>query len=235
MAWLSEWATQIMNAVSQGSLPALLGLFLIAAVMEIGVPIPFILDSTILFVSLSQGFISFPVLLVVMVLFAGRFVGASILYWAGRLLGGFFLKWLEKRRPQVTDRINSVSRRLNQSPPLVPAGAGPITRLLAALSVIFRVPMVILLARFTPGLLTVSSLAAGGICLNYRSFVLGLGLSSILADGLVLTVGYLSSQGLKILGFTPANWQLIIGVALLIPLGWAIFFTLKKRRGSKDK
>jgi membrane protein DedA with SNARE-associated domain len=224
-----------MTAVSQGSLPALLGLFLIAAVMEIGLPIPFVLDSTILFVSLSQGFISFPVFSVILVLFLGRFVGSSILYWAGRLLGGFFLKWLKKRRPKVTDRIANFSNRLNQPPLPVAAGTGRVSRVFATLVSTLRVPLIIVMARFTPGLLTVSSIAAGGICLNYWSFVLGIGLSSILADSLVLAVGYMASLGLEVLGVTPSVWQLVIGITVIIPLGWAIFFLIQRRRRGKAK
>jgi len=48
----------------------------------------------------------------------------------------------------------------------------------------------IVIARFTPGLLTVSSIAAGGICENYGAFVLGIALSSIIADVMVLAVGF---------------------------------------------
>ncbi len=221
-----------MTAVSQGSLLALLGLILIAAVMEIGVPIPFILDSTLLFVSLYAGFISLPTLLVVFALFVGRFIGSSILYWLGRLFSDALIKWLKKRWPKVSDRLSYLSNKLSQPAPLVDAGTRSTSRLLPRYSWTFRVPLTIVLARFTPGLLTVSSVAAGGISLHYGTFVLGIGLSSIIADGLVLTIGFLASLGLKILGVTPSVWQLVIGLTILISLGWGIFFLVKRRRRS---
>jgi membrane protein DedA with SNARE-associated domain len=229
---LDQWATQIMIAVSQGSLLALLGLILIAAVMEIGLPIPFVLDSSLLFVSLYAGFISLPTLLVVLALFVGRFIGSSILYWLGRLFSGVFIKWLNKRWPKVSDRISYLSDKLNQPAPSVAASTRLTSRLLPRYSSTFRVPLTIVIARFTPGMLTVSSVAAGGICLRYGAFVVSIGLSSIIADGLVLTVGFLASFGLKILGVTPSVWQLVIGLTILIFLGWGIFFLVKRRRQS---
>ena len=229
MSALSEWATQIMSAVSHGHMLALLGLILIAAVMEVGVPIPFVLDSTILFVAVNEGFVSFPIILVVMVLFLGRFLGSSILYMLGRLLGSIFLKWLKKRWPKVTDRIEDFSKRLNQPQQAVDPGRGFASRFWSRLSATLRIPLIIVVARFTPGLLTVSSIAAGTICESYWIFVLGVGLQSILADGLILTVGYLASQGLKVLGVTPSVWQLVIGLAILVPVGWGIFFLAKRR------
>jgi membrane protein DedA with SNARE-associated domain len=235
MSALSEWATQIMTAVSHGHMLALLGLILIAAVMEVGVPIPFVLDSTILFVAINDGFVSFPILLVVLVLFLGRFLGSSILYWLGRLLGSIFLKWLKKRWPKVTDRIDDFSTRLNQPQQTGRLRRGLASRVWARLSATLRIPLIIVIARFTPGLLTVSSIAAGTICESYWIFVLGIGLQSILADGLILTVGYLASQGLKILGVTPSVWQLVIGLAILVPLGWGIFFLAKRRLQRKPK
>jgi membrane protein DedA with SNARE-associated domain len=235
MSALSEWATQIMTAVSHGHMLALLGLILIAAVMEVGMPIPFVLDSTMLFVALNEGFVSFPILLVVLVLFLGRFLGSSILYWLGRLLGSFFIKWLRKRWTKVADRIENFSKRLNQPQQTGYSGRGFGSRFWARLAATLRIPLIIVIARFTPGLLTVSSIAAGTICESYWIFVLGIGLQSILADGLILTVGYLANQGLKILGVTPSVWQLVIGLAVLVPVGWGIFFMAKRRLQRKPK
>jgi membrane protein DedA with SNARE-associated domain len=227
---LDQWATQIMTAASLGSLLALLSLILIAAVMEIGLPIPFVIDSSLLFVSLYAGFISFPTLLVVLALFGGRFIGSSILYWIGRLFSDGFTKWLKKRWPKVSDRILYLSDKLSQPAPPVVAGNKLTPRLLPRYSSTFRVPLTIVMIRFTPGLLTVSSVAAGGISMRYGAFVLGIGLSSIIADGLVLIVGFLASFGLKIMGVTPSVWQLVIGLTILISLGWGIFFLVKRRR-----
>jgi membrane protein DedA with SNARE-associated domain len=188
-----------------------------------------------LFVALNDGFVSFPIVLVVLVLLLGRFLGSSILYWLGRSLGSIFLKWLKKRWPKVTDRIEYFSARLNQPQQIGPSGKGFASRFWARLSATLRIPLIIVIARFTPGLLTVSSIAAGTICESYWIFVLGIGLQSILADGLILTVGYLASQGLKILGVTPSVWQLVIGLAVLVPLGWGIFFVAKRRIKRKPK
>jgi membrane protein DedA with SNARE-associated domain len=226
---LDQWATQIMTAVSQGSLLALLGLVLIAGVMEIGLPVPFVLDSTLLFVSLYAGFISLPTLLVVLALLVGRLIGSSILYWLGRLFSGVFVKWLNRRWPRVSDRISYLSDKLNQPAPSVGADPRLASRSFARYSLSFRVPLTIVIARFTPGMLSVSSVAAGAICLRYGAFVISIGLSSIIADGIVLTVGLLATFGLKILGLTPSVWQLVIGLTISISLGWGIFFLVKRR------
>jgi len=230
MSALTQWATPIITAVSTGSFLALLGLILVAAIMEIGLPVPFILDSSLLLVALNSGFISLPMLLLILALFVGRLIGSSSLYWLGRLFGGFVIKRIGKRWPKAAVRIANLSYSLNQ--PALPAAPGTrlTSRLLPALSSIFRVPMMIVIARFTPGLLTVSSIAAGGICENYGAFVLGIALSSIIADAMVLAVGFLASHGLRILGVTPPVWQLVIGLVILIYLGWGIFFLVRRRR-----
>jgi membrane protein DedA with SNARE-associated domain len=235
MSSLTEWTTQILDAISSGNLLAMLGFIPIAAIMEIGMPIPFVLDSTLLFVGLHTGFISFPMLLIVIILFIGRFMGASILYWLGRLLGSVFIKWFKKRSPKISDGIAHMSDRLNRPTPPLVAGVRLTSRLLPLLYATFRVPAVIVVARFTPGLLTVSSVAAGGIGVNYGAFVLGIVLSSIIGDILVLGVGFITEHGLTILGITPPIWQLVIGIVILNYLVWSIFFLVRRRRRKQAK
>ena len=230
MSALSEWITRMMTAVAHGQLTALLGLILIAVVMEIGLPVPFVLDSSLIFVAVSDGFLSYTLFLLICVLFIGRLIGSSILYWLGRSLGGAFIKWLSKRWPKLTDRIAGFSRRLNQPAPPAAPGVGLVSHLFSRLSATFRIPLIIVIARFTPGLLTVSSIAAGAICESYWIFILGIAISSVLADGLVLAVGFLASQGLRIMGIKPEVWQLVIGIAVFVSLAWGVFFLIKRKR-----
>jgi membrane protein DedA with SNARE-associated domain len=152
-----------MNSIAEGHLVALAILLLVTALMEVGVPFPFVLDTALLFVGFQTGLLSFQLLLLIITLFLGRLIGSSAIFWLSRLLGGVFINWLEKRSSSLSGKITTLANKLNR-----------------------RASVAIAIARFTPGLLTASSVGAGCIRVKYWYFVLGIGLSSLVSDGIVL-------------------------------------------------
>jgi membrane protein DedA with SNARE-associated domain len=202
----AELLTTAMNSIAEGHLVALAILLLVTALMEVGVPFPFVLDTALLFVGFQTGLLSFQVLLLIITLFLGRLIGSSAIFWLSRLLGGVFINWLEKRSSSLSGKITTLANKLNR-----------------------RASVAIAIARFTPGLLTASSVGAGCIRVKYWYFVLGIGLSSLVSDGIVLMLGFLTQHGLKLLGVTPSVWQLVIGMTLLISLGWGLFFLIRRK------
>ena len=204
---LEELATQVMSTVVKGDLTALATLALITALMEAGLPFPFVLNTALLFVSFDTGLISLPVLMLMITLFLGRLIGSSVIFWLSWWLGGVFTNWMEKRSPSLHDKLTSLADKLNH-----------------------RVPVAVTVARLTPGLLTASSVGAGVIRVNYLFFIFGIGLSSVVADGIVLLLGYLTQNGLKLFGVTPSVWQLVIGLMILISIGWGTYYLIRRRR-----
>jgi membrane protein DedA with SNARE-associated domain len=204
---LEELLAKVMGSIAEGQWAALITLSLISALMEVGLPFPFVLDTALLVAGFEAGLISFEVLFLMIALFLGRLIGSSALFWLSRLLGGVFIRWLEKRSSSLPGKITILANKFRR-----------------------HVPVAIALARFTPGLLTASSVVAGVIRVNYWYFVLGIALSSLLADVIILVLGFLTLHGLKLLGITPTVWQLVIGLMLLISLGWGVFYLIRRRR-----
>jgi len=204
---LEELATQVMSTVVKGDLTALATLALITMLMEAGFPFPFVLNTALLFVSLDAGLISFPVLMLMITLFAGRLIGSSAIFWLSWWLGGIFISWMEKRSPSLHDKLTALAGKLNH-----------------------RIPVMVAVARLTPGLLTASSVGSGIIRVNYIFFIFGIGLSSLVADGIVLLLAYLTQNGLQLFGVTPSVWQLVIGLMVLITLGWGLYYLVRRIR-----
>ena len=120
------------------------------------------------------------------------------------------IRWLQKRRSEIPAKIERVGTRFER-----------------------HVPLAITIARFTPGLLTVSSLAAGFIRVKYWPFALGLVISSLLSDLIILVLGYLSFHGLKLLGVSPEVWQLVVALMIATLLVWAVVYLVQTRRRSR--
>jgi membrane protein DedA with SNARE-associated domain len=205
--YLNELARNALQALNQGQPAALLTLFLISALTEIGIPFPFILDSILIFVGYHTELLSVEVVLIMLSLFAGRVVGASAIYWLTRVVGKVFVNWISKRFPVVQRRLDWLAAKLSR-----------------------REPIAVAIARLTPGLLTPSTVAAGVICLRFVYFILGIAISSVIADGALLVIGYAGGQGLEYLGFKPAWWFIIIGLVIIFGIGWAIRRYLSRRK-----
>src|SRR4030042_5770675 len=155
MEWIDTVLSQIMAAINQGNAPAMVALFFIVALTEIGIPFPFILDTALFLTSYHTGIISSQVALVFGVVFLGRQFGAGLLYWLTRLPGNAFINWLGKRYPSIANKLLTVEATLG-------------SQAIWAISI----------ARLT-GLLTVASVASGAIGLPYYCLVLGVLFSSL--------------------------------------------------------
>lgn len=203
---LSELAQTAMEAITQGNPAALLSLFFISALTEVGVPFPFILDTILVFTGLETGIISIRVGLIMLSLLAGRVVGASIIYWLTRLIGRKFVVWISKRYPFLQKRMDWLAAKLSRSASIAVA-----------------------VARLTPGLLTPSTVAAGVIPVHYWEVISGITISSIIADGALLGLGFTTGRGLEQFGINLSGWIIIVIVVIVISIGWFIGRVLSRR------
>jgi membrane protein DedA with SNARE-associated domain len=207
---MADIFSSVLASVAQGNPIALLVLFLVSALTEVGIPSLFIIDTVLLYVGYQLGFFSLEVLLVVLALFAGRLAGASVIYWLVRLLGQPFLRWLEKRSPRICAQLNAVAGRLSH-----------------------HAPVAVATARLTPGLLTGVSVGAGLVRIKYISFAFGIALSSLIADAALLLVGFLTRRGTSLFGIRPTPLEIAIGALVALYLGWGIYFLVKRGKAKK--
>lgn len=200
---------------STNNISGLLILFTLAAITDIGVPVPFVLDTILLFTS-YEVFVKgnphyAPILLIVAMLFLGRQLGSGILYSISRLLGKVFINWLKCHFPSVGNRLDSFKTRLQHWGPLVVATG-----------------------RLTPGLLQATSVTAGAVRLNYSQFALGIALSSIVYDGILVLLGFITAH-------TPLSrdpnftlW-LLIALLVIVVILWPLLFILLRRSNKKQQ
>lgn len=205
MEWIDA-LSQAVSAVNQGNIVALIALFFIVALTEMGVPFPFILDAALFFTSYESGIISGQVAMVFLVVFLGRQFGAGLLYWLTRLPGNVFLNWLGRRFPSIPRNLSKVETRLGKDAIIA-----------------------IAIARLS-GLLTVASVASGVIGLRYHYLVIGVTLSAVIFDGALLLLG--SGAGMFMPHLPP--WSIVIGLIVLLTLVWGgHFFWIRRKRRSK--
>jgi membrane protein DedA with SNARE-associated domain len=207
--FLNQLAQNAITALNQGNPTALLSLFFISALTEIGIPFPFILDTILIFTGYQHGLLSKEVGMIMLSLLLGRVVGASVIYWLTRFIGTVFVNWISKRYPFIQKRLNWLTEKLSRNAPVAVA-----------------------IARLTPGLLTPSTVASGIICLRFYYLLLGIAISSIVADGVLLLIGFGTSHGLKYLGFAPSLWLIIVITIVIAGIAWAIqrYFPRRKRK-----
>jgi membrane protein DedA with SNARE-associated domain len=212
MDWFNSLLGIAANAVAQHSFEAMVALFLIAALTEIGVPFPFIIDGALFVTSFENGLISFQVLFVILALTLGRIAGGSVIFWLSRFVGVAFINWLGRRLPKlkITERMEWLNTKLRR-----------------------RAPMAVAVARLTPGLLTASSVATGYCGMRYYQFVLGIILASIIADGALVIIGFATKYGLTFFGLTPSVWEVVAALVVLIVLAWFIRWLWIRNRARK--
>jgi membrane protein DedA with SNARE-associated domain len=207
--FLNQLAQNAIQALNQGNPTALLSLFLISALTEIGIPFPFILDTILIFTGFEHGLFSKEVGLIMLSLLLGREAGAAIIYWLTRFIGVVFVAWISKRFPSIPKRLHWLTDKLSRNAPFAVA-----------------------IARLTPGLLTPSTVASGIMCLRYYYLFLGILISSVIADGVLLLIGFGTSHGLKYLGVAPSLWFIIVITVIVAGIAWAIqrFFSRRNRK-----
>ena len=206
MEWLYSLLSELCEGVSLGN-PAALGvLFSLGIIGDIGVPLLLTVELFLFFASYNVGPLSTEVLLIVLALLLGREVGAAALYWVSRTLGSRLISRVGKRLPWLPNRIEWVGTRLYKRP---------------ALS--------IALVRLTPGLLQIPSLAAGVTRLRYSDFILGVALSSLAYDVVVILLGLGARFGLENLKTNPASY-LLGGFIIFSAIVWLALYFASRRR-----
>ncbi len=203
LEFFSELAKNAAQAFNQGNPIALVSLFFISALTEIGIPFPFILDTILIFAGYQTGLLQIG--LIMLSLLLGREVGAAIIYWLTLAIGIVFVNWVGKRFPFLQRRMDWLTAKLSH-----------------------RAPIAVAVARLTPGLLTPSTVAAGVIRLRYWYLVLGIAISSVIADGFLLVLGFGTGHGLERLGFRHL-WFVIVILVIVIGAGWAIRRYISRR------
>jgi membrane protein DedA with SNARE-associated domain len=198
---LSTLAASI-SADNPGGLAAIFGLTVSA---DIGIPFPFVLDTILFFTTYAVGALSFPVLLIILMIWSGRLLGTSIIYWVSRLLGTRFVDWLGRRSKFLRRNLEQFQNRLGK----------------------WTIP-VIAAARLTPGLMQVSSVAAGTVRVRYYKLVLAIVLSSIVYDGTLIILGTLARLGLKDVGPEYSAW-IVIGFVGIMAAIFATVHLIRRR------
>ncbi len=200
-------ASSLTQLLEHGNLIALGALFLIAAIVETGVPVPFVQDTVIVFIALEPtGHLLLYAPLVFAVLMAGRIFGGTVVYLIARVLGEKFTGWLDKRLPWMVTRIESLGDRLGR-----------------------RSVFAVAIARLTPGLLTASSVAAGLFHIRWIYFCLGVMISSVIPDLVELGYGLAIRTGFKIAGKTPSPVVIIFAILFFSAISWLITFLVRRR------
>jgi membrane protein DedA with SNARE-associated domain len=196
-----------------GNPSGLLILFFLAIVTDIGVPVPFVLD-TILILTAYRAWTApnplwIPVILIVVMLFVGRQAGSGILYLLSRLLGKVFLNWLRCHVPSIGSRLESFGARLEH-----------------------WAPMTVATGRLTPGLLQLTSVAAGAIRLRYYYFALGVAIASLIYDGILVLLAFIAAHSPRADDINFTIWLLVALVAVVCIL-WPLIFFMTQRTARK--
>jgi membrane protein DedA with SNARE-associated domain len=207
--WINGALATLAASISVDNPAGLAAIFFITVSCDIGIPFPFVLDTIVFFTTYKMGALSWPVLLVLMMLLGGSLLGTSILYWASRLLGTRFVDWLGRRSRLLRRNLERFQNRLGR----------------------WTMP-VIVAARLTPGLMQVSTVAAGTMRIPYYQVVLASVFSFIVYDGTLVILGTLARLGLKDVGPEYSAWIVIGFVAIMAVVFLAIHLIRRRRKSS---
>jgi len=206
--WINGALAALAVSISVDNVAGLAAIFFITVSCDIGIPFPFVLDTIVFFTTYKMGALSWPVLLVLIMLLGGSLVGTSIIYWVSRLLGTRFVDWVGKRSKFLRRNLERFQNRLGR----------------------WTIP-VIVAARLTPGLMQVSSVAAGTMRIRYYQMVLAIVFSFIVYDGTLIILGTLARLGFKDVGPEYSFWIVLGFVAVMA----SVFLTIHliRRRSNR--
>jgi len=205
--WINAALATLAASISVDNPAGLAAIFFIAASCDIGIPFPFVLDTIVFFTTYEVGALSWPVLLVLVMLFGGSLLGTSILYWVSRLLGPRFVDWIGRRSRFLRRNLEQFQNRLGK----------------------WTIPIIVA-ARLTPGLMQVSSVAAGTTRIPYYQMVLSMVFSFIVYDGTLIALGTLARLGLGDVGPEYSAWIVIGFVVIMTAVFAAIHFIRRRTR-----
>jgi membrane protein DedA with SNARE-associated domain len=203
--WINGALATLAASISVDNPTGLIAIFFITVSCDIGIPFPFVLDTIVFFTTYEIGAFSWPVLLVLMMLLGGRLLGTGIIYWISRLLGTRFVDWVGKRSKFLRRNFEQFQNRLGR----------------------WTIP-VIVAARLTPGLMQVSSMAAGTMRVRYYKVVLAIIFSSIVYDGTLIILGTLARLGLKNVEPEYSAWIVIGFVGIMTAIFVAVHLIRRK-------
>jgi len=208
--WINAALATLAASISVDNPTGLVAIFLIAALCNVGIPFPFVLDTIVFFTTYKMGALSWPVLLVLMMLLGGSLLGTSIIYWVSRLLGTRFVDWVGKRSKFLRRNLEQFQNRPGR----------------------WTIP-VIVAARLTPGLMQVSSVAAGAVRIRYYKMVLAIVFSFIVYDGTLITLGTVARLGFKDVGPEYSFWIVLGFVAIMAVVFLAIYLIRRRFKRSQ--
>jgi len=203
--WINGALATLAGSISVDNPGGLAAIFFIALSCDIGVPFPFVLDAIVFFTTYELGAISWPVLLVVVMLLGGSMLGTSVLYWISRRLGPRFVAWIGRRSKFLERNLERFQNRLGR----------------------WKIP-VIVGARLTPGLMQVSTVAAGTMRLPYYQMVLAIVFSVIAYDGTLIGLGTIARLGLRDVGPEYSAW-IAIGFVGILTVAFVAVHLIRRR------
>jgi len=203
--WINAALATLAASISVDNPAGLVAILSITVSCDIGIPFPFVLDTILFFTTYKIGAFSWPVLLIILMLLAGRLLGTSILYWVSLLLGPRFVDWIGKRSKFLRRNLEQFQNRLGR----------------------WTIP-VIVVARLTPGLMQVSSVAAGTVRIRYYKLVLAIVFSSIIYDGTLIILGTLARLGFKDVGPEYSFW-IVLGLVAIMAVVFVAIHLIRRR------
>jgi membrane protein DedA with SNARE-associated domain len=203
--WINGALSTLAASINLNNPGGLAAIFFITVSCDIGIPFPFVLDTILFFTTYEMGALSLPVLLIILMIWGGRLLGTGIVYWVSRLLGTRFVDWVGKRSKFLRRNFEQFQNRLGR----------------------WTIP-VIVAARLTPGLMQVSSVAAGTMRVRYYKLVLAIVLSSIVYDGTLIILGTLARLGLKDVGPEYSAW-IVLGFVAIMTVVFVAVHLIRRR------
>jgi membrane protein DedA with SNARE-associated domain len=203
--WINSALSTLAASINVNNPGGLAAIFFITVSCDIGIPFPFVLDTILFFTTYEVGALSWPVLLIIVMIWGGRLLGTGIIYWISRLLGPRFVDWVGKRSKFLRRNFEQFQNRLGK----------------------WSIP-VIVAARLTPGLMQVSSVAAGTVHVPYYQVVLSIIFSSIVYDGTLIALGTVARLGFKNVGPQYSAW-IVIGFVGIMTVVFVAIHLIRRR------
>jgi LPXTG-motif cell wall-anchored protein len=182
--------------------------FGLVVLADIGFIIPFVIEPALFLIVYQAGPFSVPVMLFVLMMTAGRQVGTGTLYWLSRLSWDEIERLLRRFFPgfaaRFSRRVEQFERRLGK-----------------------RQSIALAIARLTPGLLQVSTIASGILRIQFAYVLVGTFIAGIIYDAILVFLGGLAHYGLK---GVEQSYSVFIALGIAVLMGLISFIIGRFRR-----
>jgi membrane protein DedA with SNARE-associated domain len=186
--------------------------FGLVVLADVGFVIPFIIEPALFLITIQAGPLAPPAWLFVLMMTLGRQGGTAILYWLSRSAGDRMERLSRRFFPRLTNRfaarVQQFERKLGRQQHFALA-----------------------IARLTPGLVQVSTIASGILRIHFYSVMFGAFLAGIIYDLVIVLLGSLAHYGLKGIN---ADYSIYIALGLAVFMGLLSYIVGRVRR-SKDQ